>query len=137
MNRFLRCLAIAGSLAVSSPVLADTLTCVSTDGAVKLNAEVAFTADRDDGVVEMVRVETPYLVMSTAADETLAFSNVASDRIEVGLESPGVGPMTLYLDLVRLAESDGNGGPDTDIVVAGVARVASVGTRTLECQGWL
>lgn len=100
-------------------------------------AEVSFTANRDGGTVDAVRVVTPYLVMSTAADETLAFSRVAYDRIEAGLESPGVGPMTLYLDIVRLAEADGNGGPDTDIVVAGVANVASVGTRTLECTGWL
>lgn len=122
---------------VTSPALADTLTCASDDGAVKVKAEVAFSADRDSGVVGTVRVQTPYLVMSTAAGETLAFSRVAYDRIEVGLESPGVGPMTLYLDIVRLAEADGNGGPDTDIVIAGVANVASVGTRTLECQGWL
>jgi hypothetical protein len=137
MNRSLLFFVMAGWLVSPSVALADTLTCRSADGAVKIEAEIAFTADRDGGVVGTVRVETPYLVMSTAAEETLAFSRIAYDRIEVGLESPGVGPMTLYLDVVRLAKADGNGEPDTDIVVAGVANVASVGTRTLECQGWL
>ena len=40
--------------------------------------------------------------------------------------------MTVYLDVVRIAEADGNGGPDTDVMAAGVARVASVGTTILD-----
>jgi hypothetical protein len=103
---------------------------------VKVSAEIAFMADRAAGQVTLVEVATPHITMSTADTETLAFAEVTFDRIQIGLESPNVGPMTFVLDVVRTAEFDGGGGPDTNVVVAGVANVASVGTTTLTCQGW-
>ena len=95
----------------------------------------------DGEAVNSVRVQTPHLVLGagdpdTDLRDTLAFHKVESDRLQLGLESPGVGPMTVTVDLVRTAIYSGDGGPDRDVVVAGVARVASVGTVTLVCTGW-
>jgi hypothetical protein len=114
-------LVLAGVVAATSPAFADTVRCVNADQSVKVAAEISFTAERDGGEVTLVEVATPHLTMSTGTAETLAVAEVTFDRIQIGLESPNVGPMTFVLDIVRTAESDGNGGPDTDVVVAGVA----------------
>lgn len=44
--------------------------------------------------------------------------------------------MTLTLDIVRAFVPEPGEGPETGVVVAGVARVAGVGTMTLTCTGW-
>ena len=136
MNRIWLLFVIAGCIGNPLPAFADTLSCTNTDETVTVSAEIAFTTDRDAGQVTLVEVGTPHITMSTATTETLAVADVAFDRIQIGLESPNVGPMTFVLDVVRTAEYDGNGGPDTNVVVAGVANVASVGTAILTCQGW-
>lgn len=128
---------LAISLVLVNPAGAvESVTCASPDGSVTAVAEVDFNAMRDGGTLRRVRITTPNLVLATDAEDTIAFAEIAADRIELGLESPGAGPMTAVIDIVRMAEFDGDGGPDREVVVAGVARIASVGSTILTCQGW-
>ncbi|MDB5505904.1 MAG: hypothetical protein JWR75_542 [Devosia sp.] len=132
----------ASLLCFTTPALAESIRCENPDQTVLIEVSIEFEATRGAGSVTRVRVETPHIVMSTEpggsdrAAEILAFTDIAYDRIEIGLESPEVGPMTFFMQLVRAAHYDDAGGPDTDIVVAGVATVASVGSVTLLCSPW-
>lgn len=135
-------LAIA-ALSLATPALADTIHCESPGKTALIDIEVDFDAAAETGTITAVRAETEHLVMSTKpgenADgrpEVLLVQNNAYDRIELGLESPNVGPMTLTLDIVRTASYGPGEDDDTGVVVAGVARVASIGTVTLLCTGW-
>ncbi len=124
------------------PALADVVTCEASDRETSIEIAVDFSETRDAGIVEGVRVVTPDYRLSTyrgeldRPEETLAFSEVAFDRIELGLESQDAGPMTLLVKLVRAAIFDPEGGPDRDVVVAGVARIGFGRTVTLTCIGW-
>lgn len=129
----LLCLAGGGAAA------ADAITCKSLDGQVTADIDVAFTSDREGGSVVAVRVGTPHFALSTDAKdhaETMAFSEVAYDRISASLESPNTGPMTFTIDIVRTSDALPGDGPDTGIVVAGVTRIAGFGTAIVTCQGW-
>ena len=73
---------------MASPALADTVVCMDPAGTVRIEADIAFTPDRSGGEVQQVRVKTDVLTLSTAEADTLAFQQVAADRIELGLEFP-------------------------------------------------
>lgn len=130
----LRTLLAAAALLAAMPAHADTITCAGEGATIVL--DVSFDAQRAGGAVTAIRAETEYDTLSADEGDTIAFSAVAYDRIEAGLESPHVGPMTLTLDIVRAFVPEPGEGPETGVVVAGVARVAGVGTMTLTCTGW-
>jgi hypothetical protein len=135
-------LAFAMLLAAAAPALGATINCESPDRSAIIELDVDFAADRQSGSVTRVRIETDVLVMSTVAGETdfapetIAYDSVAHDRIETGLESPNIGPLTFRLDIVRTADYQPDEEEDTDAVVAGVAYVRSAGTVTVICSGW-
>jgi hypothetical protein len=134
--------AVAVLLLGTAPGFAETISCESPGRSVVLELDVTFNEERDAGTVTRLRAETEHVVMASApgdserGPDTLAFAEVASDRIQAGLESPNVGPMTLRLDIARTADYQPGAGADKDVVVAGVAYVASLGTVTLTCTGW-
>jgi hypothetical protein len=130
----LRTLIAASALLAAAPAHADTISCAGDGATIVL--EVRFDAQRAGGEVTAIRADTEYDTLWTEEAETIAFSAVAYDRIEAGLESPHVGPMTLTVDIVRAFDPEPGDGPETGVVVAGVARVAGVGTMTLVCTGW-
>jgi hypothetical protein len=135
-------LALIATLGVAAPAFADVISCDSSDGESTIEIAVDFTESRDAGEITGVRVSTPHYGLSTYPGEsdrpadTLAFADVAFDRIALGLESHNTGPMTLTVDIVRAAVYDGDGGPDREVVVAGVARIGLDSTATLVCTGW-
>lgn len=130
------CLPTLFCLAAGAVVAADTISCESLDGRVTADLDVAFASDKAGGSVVAVRAATPDFALSTDEGETLAFSEVAYDRISAGLESPNVGPMTFTVDIVRTADALPGDGPESGVVVAGVARIAGFGTTILTCRGW-
>ena len=128
-------------VAVATPAFADEIICVDPEHHLEIALDVDFNVERDGGTVTDVHAVTENFVLTTRPNEaerpeTIAFSNVAFDRIEVGLESFNVGPMTLTLDLVRAATYSPDGGPDSEVVVAGVVRYGTSSTATLVCTGW-
>jgi hypothetical protein len=126
-------------LAGGGAAAADTITCKSLDGQVTADLDVPFTGDGDGGSAVAVRVGTPHFALSTEAKdhaERVAFSEVAYDRISVGLESPNSGSMTFTIDIVRTSHARPGDGPDTGVVVAGFTRIAGFGTAIVTCQGW-
>lgn len=134
--------AVSILLALSAgPAMADTIRCESPDQAVSIDLDVDFDATREDGVATRVRYKSEDYVSSTDPSETeyepdtLAFSEVSYDRIQVGLESPNVGPMTFLMDIVRTYAPEPGDEPDKAVVIAGVARLSSQ-TVTLVCSGW-
>lgn len=127
---------------LASPAFADTINCESPGELARIDIEVEFDSERQAGTITAVGASTEYTMLSTQpggnaeGPEVMAVQNVAYDRIEVGLETPGVGPMTLTLDIVRAASYLPGDDKETDVVVAGVANVASIGTVSLLCTGW-
>ncbi|WP_196258361.1 hypothetical protein [Pelagibacterium limicola] len=121
---------------------ADVIKCDASDGQSSIEIAVDFSETRDEGAIEGVRVLTPEFRLSTypkdseRPPETLAFSDVLFDRIELGLESANTGPMTLVVNIVRAAVYAPDDEPESDVVVAGVARIGSGRTVTLICTGW-
>lgn len=133
---------MSAALSLATPALADTIHCESPGKTALIDINVDFDAARETGTVTAIGASTEYVTLSTQpggnpeGPEVVAVQSVAYDRIQVGLESPNVGPMTLTLDIVRTAIYESGEENETGIVVAGVANVASVGTVSLLCSGW-
>jgi hypothetical protein len=138
-----RTLLLAISFFGATPAFADTVHCESPDRSAVIDIDVEFDKHRDTGTVNRVRAETELgVALSTVAGETewgpdtLAFGDVAYDRIQAGLESPNTGPTTFRLDIVRAADFQPGEEAEVGVVVAGVAYIAGIGTVTLTCTGW-
>lgn len=125
-----------------APAFADTVVCVGPDSEPKIEIAVDFGEMREAGEVTGLRLKGRDFDLSTydgdagGASETIAFSEVSFDRIQLGLEAENTMYMVLVVDLVRAAVFDSTGGDDTDVVVAGVANIGGERTTTLLCSGW-
>lgn len=127
----------------ATPAFAATAHCESPDKAVIADVDYVWDADLQVGKIEGVRVTTENVAMSTypgengdRAPDVLAVEVAEYDRMQVGLESENVGPMTFRLDIVRTAIYESGDAQETDVVVAGVTYAASAGTATVTCTGW-
>ncbi len=132
----MRALAVLPALLLATPAFAETVMCENMDGSTRVMLEIAFDGERDGGAVLSVEALNEDLTLSTTGEETLAFADIAYDRLQIGLESPGVGPMTMTLDVIRGATYDGAGGPDTDVVAVGILAGYSFRPTIVECWGW-
>lgn len=134
----------AALLALSAgPAFASTIHCESPDKAIAIDVDFTWDEEVEVGKIDGVRAKTEYVSFSTYADEdadraadVLAVAQFDWDRIQVGLESENVGPMTFRLDIVRTADYQPDTAVDKDVVVAGVVYAGSIGTRTVICTGW-
>lgn len=135
-------LALAIVLGLATPALAGTIVCQAPDGDPTVEIAVAFSEMRGTGEVTGVRMQSANFALSSYPGETefepaiIAFADVSYDRISLGLESDASMRIILSVDIVRAAVYDSSGGPDTDVVVAGVANIGGNRTATLLCTGW-
>lgn len=126
----------------SAPAIASTIVCEAKDGDPVIEIAVDFAEMLDSAQVTGVRMYGGNFDLSTypgeteVEPETLAFAEVGFDHIRFGLDAEAAMRIVLNVSIVRAAVYDSMGGPDTDVVVAGVAIIGGERTAILECTGW-